>query len=165
MSERPGTLKRDLAWGQTPFDDMSREELLFEVRRMFGALTAGRSALALCVHNDRLSPFWSATGTGGRALRMVDIACEDLDDGGEFSERIYRMYYRYATDLLFEPRFGFGWWICGECGDMWGDPDKGKPHENCINQTCAGFGKPLRRLQWSDMKPEESDERAAEANP
>jgi hypothetical protein len=155
MSERPGTLKKDLVWGQTPFDDMSRDELLFEVRRMFSALGSCKSALAVLASNDS-SPYWSPDGTGGRALKMAEIALEGLDDGGEFSEAIYRMYYRYAIDLLFGPKFGFGWWVCDSCGDMWGDPDKA-PFENCINQTCAAHGQPLRRLNWDDLKPEASD--------
>lgn len=120
MSKRPGVLKKDLAWGQTPFDDMSREELLFEVRRMFSALQSCRCALALS--RDEGSPFWGSGGAGGDALRKADIAFEDLDDGGEFSEAIYRMFYRYADDLLFEPKLGFGWQVCASCGDMWGDP-------------------------------------------
>lgn len=145
---------KELKWGETPFDSMTRDELLLEVKRMFAAIGAAQTVMALSKNMNENSPFWKE-GTGARAVEM----CEQISDRYReyHGEEIYRSYYRYATDLLFERRgvqIGHGWAVCPLCGVMLGEQGNGKSMvgERCMmgNTDCPGH---MRLLEWSDLEP------------
>lgn len=147
-----GKLKQDLEWGQTPWDDMTREELLVEVWRLYEAAIACSSALSMSRSLSQDGhPYWSRRGTGGLALHLAEEALSGLRECDEYRERIYRCFFRYATDLLFSPDAGSGWWVCEKCGDMWGSPLGGVERRDKCERTECG-GQKLRPLRWDDLR-------------
>jgi hypothetical protein len=155
---------KKLKWGQTPWDNLTKEELLREVQRMFSALQSAQSVMRLCEMNGGGSTFWGPQGTGGtgieKARQVLDPIFEKYD-----SENIYRAFFRTADDLLFEQgraRIGFGWAVCDKCGCMVGarmleDLSYGPPPigEKCLNKNCEG--NPMRELRWSDLDPKKAE--------
>ncbi|MHD0644161.1 hypothetical protein ACYPKM_00825 [Pseudomonas aeruginosa] len=147
-----GTKKVDLEWGQTPFDKLSREELLLHCSRLYSATRALQSTLAMLTAPMKSKDFASLSLEKGRqALAKVDE--------GFSQESIYKAYYRYADDLLFEntPKVmvGEGWVLCPKCQGMYGG---GSVKEGTLcneampapNNPCDGL---LRKLEWSDLQP------------
>jgi mannose/fructose/N-acetylgalactosamine-specific phosphotransferase system component IID len=76
------------------------------------------------------------------------------------SEDLYRSFFRYALDLLFEHksgyRIGFGWAMCPVCDQMFGENAEGKPSAGTrcaehLNKTCPGI---LRPIEWADLRTE-----------
>lgn len=142
---------RRLNWGETPWDNLAREELLREVQRFYAAAVAARSALKLASMNDPQSPFWtSIQGTGGSALTKTSLALGRSEAAKCDDEDVYRCFFRYAADLLFTPEIGFGWWICDKCGTMLGsNPEGVQSNRTCIEPKCKKS--PLRPIVWSDL--------------
>lgn len=134
-----------LKWGQTPWDNMSREELLREVQRMFAALTATRSVVAITRHSDPQSPYWSDQGTGGQALLMADEALGPWAKPNSDGEDVYRAFFRCAIDLLFKAPVGPGWMVCETCDEMLANRER--PPTTCLR------GHPMRKLEWRDLEP------------
>jgi hypothetical protein len=158
----------ELEFGETPWDKMSREELLREVQRMYAATTGLYSVVRMSKATDQIragmgpesddppNPYWGKSGVGGNELEKARQVIDPLDDRYG-SGNIYRAFFRYANDLLFEDN-GYemihdNWMVCPECGAMYGSRYK------MIERPCASepFGKPgcpgvLRKLQWSDME-------------
>jgi hypothetical protein len=141
-----------LKYGETPWDRMSQEELLLVVWKMWATIVEAESVIRLNMRED-WHPFWSEQGSGGRTLEMIhqvraDIGCEH---GTAANEELYRAFFRYAPDLLFDRdsavMVGSGWRVCDKDGDMYarlaGDPAPTKCHK------CGG---PLRRLEWKDLR-------------
>jgi len=65
---------KTLAWGTTPFDDMSRSELFDWGERMLGACTEAREALVVLRREmDPSSLYWGRSGSGGGALAKIDL--------------------------------------------------------------------------------------------
>lgn len=155
-------MKKTLEWGRTPWDEMNREELLREVERMYSALLSVNSALKLTRFNEEGNPFFGTSGTGGRALEKARQILEPLHAQYEEGDgELYRAYFRYADDLLFDRstgyRIGAGWAVCPECGVMIGESMDGKSKigESCgtvfpTNDKCPGV---MRALSWDDLKP------------
>lgn len=144
---------RKLEWGETPWDDMPREQLLREVQRMYAALLAARSPLAMWKLRDPESPFWSIHGTGGRALSMADQALAPYPN-----EPAYRSFFRYAVDLLFEG-VGSNWMICEGCLGMVGN-HLDRPTSCCLPRCEKADPKPVfRKICWDDLKRTQGVER------
>jgi hypothetical protein len=147
-------MKTDLKWGQTPWDDMTKEELLREVQRMYAALSNANSVMKMARYGNENSPFWGNEGTGGKALEMSRQILEPLD---RYGEAIYRRFFRYAYDLLFDQtnfKIGFDWQVCPMCGVMLGSGhDEGRPCE-MGKPGCTGI---MRKLTWDDLKPDAWD--------
>ena len=59
-----------LNWGKTPWDKLTKEKLLIEVRRMYSALLSLNSSLKISKTFNPNSPYWTIEGTGGRALPL-----------------------------------------------------------------------------------------------
>ena len=149
----------NLEWGQTPWDSLSREELLREVQRMYSALVSAKCVMRLSELHNPESPFWiGRDGSGGRALMKCHMILGPLhkDNGGE---QIFRMFGRYADDLLFTREIGYGWSVCSECGAMLGrgaDPDEAPMDgKRCaevypLSKDCGGA---FRALEWADLEP------------
>lgn len=176
--------KKRLKWGETPWDGLSREELLRECQRMYAALQSAQSVIKNCrisslwhrlpagiqqddVHEAleslaKVDGYWGY-GVGGKTLEEVRQALSRADEFD--SEDVYRSFFRYATDLLFEDRggmhIGFGWDVCPECGVMIGRSGDGKRHGGMACKDTATFGRTdgkvcpgvLRPIEWSDLKP------------
>jgi hypothetical protein len=147
----PDDQKIELTWGHTPWDDLTRDELLREVQRMYSANLSMVSALSIASHGDT-SGFWREDRPGGLALskgRQVRALVESKYN----AESVYRAFFRYADDLLFQGA-GFGWMVCDRCGDCYGAGPEGEKPTRCIR--CGGIEgveSPLRPLTWDDLKP------------
>lgn len=149
---------KTLRWGETPWDNLSREELLREVQRMYAAVSAMYSALRITAHGQE-SGYWGPSGTGGSAIEMGRQIVEPLRE--RYGDGMYRAFFRYALDLLFEQRSGYqighGWAVCPECGRMAGDPEGhsfvGRRCAELLHLRaegpCAGV---LRPLEWADLE-------------
>lgn len=132
---------RSLKWGETPFDDLTRAELLRLVQAYHSATIAARSVM-LIQAEAAPSVYWSFEGSGGRALAKVNHLVKLAGDGGmnEASENIYRSFFRTADVLLFPYLRDSRW------GD-WGINDKG---EMCApHRTEEGY----RPIEWRDVCP------------
>lgn len=131
-----------LKWGETPFDDLSRAELLRLVQAYHLAAVAAQSAMAITAQAQP-SGFWGGNGSGGRALlklnHLLTLAGEnDPDPAGE---KIYRSFFRSAAVLLF-PHLRedtFSNWGINKDGEMVAPfkPDEG-----------------YRPIEWRDVLPE-----------
>lgn len=132
--------KRRLEWGETPWDKLSREELLIEVKRMCSAVASAEHALVM-TRGTATDSFWGAEGSGGIAIEK----CRQITDSihVKFNESdIYRSFYRYADDLLFSG-VGRGWLVC-ETGHMVGG---GKL------DVCRMCNTAFRPIEWRDLAP------------
>lgn len=143
-----------MQWGQTPWDTMTKDELLREVQRMFSALESAKSVLGILKVQNEASSFWGIRGSGGRALeraaQVIDPIYETYD-----AESVYRSFFRYAASLLFDVADEEKWIICPTCGSMWsgketmqyvGSACSAYPIES--SSTCMGI---LRPLEWKDL--------------
>jgi hypothetical protein len=135
---------RELEWGETPWDDMPREELLREMQRAYAAVNAARSVLGILQGPDP-SAFWKPRGSGYRALAMCTAVTSRVEERFD-SESVYRAFYRYAVDVLFAPELGFGWAVC-ENGHMVGAGNDMRPPTKCFQ--CK---KPMRPIEWRDIE-------------
>src|SRR5579863_5439648 len=91
--------EKKLQWGETPWDTLSKEELLREVQRMFSALETAQSVLRLV--QDTESAYWGTQGSGGRALDRVSQVITSVYETYD-AESVYRSFFRYASSLLFD---------------------------------------------------------------
>lgn len=66
---------KKLAWGETPFDDMDRDELLDWSKRMLDACTVARVTFSALRDGwaTTTDPYWNHTGTGGKAFAKVKL--------------------------------------------------------------------------------------------
>lgn len=148
-------MNKKLEWGETPWDDLTKGELLREVGRMFSALESAKSVLsimkALAREDDT---FWGKQGSGGRALdrasQVIDPVYEAYDD-----ESVYKSFFRYANSLLFNVSDDEKWIICPECGGMW----SGKETALYVGTVCSEYPIKLseckgilRWLEWKDLE-------------
>lgn len=136
-------LKQDLEWSETPWDDLSRPELLRELQRMFYALQHTTSTLRIAREMSGI------TGAGSKSLFTVaEHVLEPYEKSEDYRERIFRCFFRYAVDLLFPglAGVGYGWYVC-TCGTMQSAEAGEKP------VRCIDCGKDMRQLAWSDMDP------------
>lgn len=144
-----------LNYGETPWDGMSREELLREVQRMFAAVNASHSVMNIQRQYAPDHPFWGNDGSGGWALEMTRQIDEPLRE--QYGDGMHTAFFRYALDLLFDGsdyRIGGGWAVCPVCGDMYGRRANGvdsigEPCGDHLRKDCPGI---LRPLEWSDIE-------------
>lgn len=136
-----------LEWGETPFDDLDRGELLRLVQAYHMAAVSARSALAMLKQPNETSPYWGPDGTGGKALGHLEYLFRHI--GYErHSEKMYRSFFRYAGALLFRGLASreHRWGVDDVSGEMFapfspGDVSMMKPHRK------------LRALRWRDLLP------------
>lgn len=130
-----------MRFGETPWDEMSRDGLLRLVQKQHSALITCASILHMSRAINPDSTFWtSAQGTGFQALAKADSCLSDTDH-----EEIYRMFFRYADDLLFSPALGGNWMVCPE-GHFIGSYD-------VAPYICSIHHVAVRPLEWSDLSP------------
>lgn len=133
---------RKLEWGETPFDDLSRAELLRLVQAYHSATVAARSVMATMAEMTP-SSYWGTEGSGGRALakanHLMRLAGEDDPDPA--SEKIYRSFFRAADTLLFP--------YLKEV-DKWSDWGINEQGEMCApRRQEEGW----RAIEWRDVVP------------
>ncbi|HGO9799604.1 TPA: hypothetical protein ACLEB8_004792 [Pseudomonas aeruginosa] len=144
---------KELEWGQTPFDECTREELIQHCARLYSA-TSALSSVAQMVQDESL--FWNK-GSGAEALEKGRQALERARNGFD-AENIHRAYLRYAGDLLFADAPGLevrtGWVVCPVCEQMastsGGASNAGMTCREMLPGECSGL---LRELSWDDLKP------------
>ncbi|UQN10320.1 hypothetical protein [Deinococcus sp. QL22] len=146
LGESPDS--NELRFGQTPWDNFSRDELLMEVRRMFCAINSATSVMRQSAWAGNV--YWSIEGMGGQALARCIAIKAPLDDHYT-SEAIYRNYFRYADSLLFPELVGEQgpWFAIGDtgeftCGKGLKEGDPGYPFHPDV---------PLRLLTFADLMP------------
>jgi hypothetical protein len=145
--------RTDLEWGQTPWDRLSREELLREVQRYYAALTETRSALAMQSNFAPAASFWSVIGSGGFALAMANSVLSRVDADDQACESAFRSFFRYAYELLFpDVPQRTHWAICDTCGRMVGHPES-RAGVLCASATGAPCTGTMRAFTWEDLAP------------
>lgn len=133
---------RSLKWGETPFDDLSRGELLRLVQAYHSAMLAARSVMLIQAESAP-SAYWSFQGTGGRALAKANELARLVgnDKADAASEAIYRSFFRTADVLLFP-------YLRDDRFSDWGVNDQGEmvaPHRG-----QDGY----RPIEWRDVLPQ-----------
>lgn len=147
---------KKLEWGQTPWDSLTREELLREVQRMYCALSSLNDIVLGERDRNPDHPFWGKDGRGGRGVEMANQALSRLDEYDR--ESVYRSFFRYAYDLLFNEdsgvEIGFRWIVCPKCGVMIGNRRGASLGVACGNVgLTSGCDGVFRQIEWSDLEP------------
>lgn len=131
-----------LKWGETPFDDLTRAELLRLVQAYHSAVVSSQSVMAIQAQVEP-SAYWALNGSGGRAIakcnELMKLAGERDPDPA--SENIYRSFFRAADVLLFPH-------LKNDTFSNWG--------VNAEGEMVAPF-KPqdgYRPIEWRDVLPE-----------
>jgi hypothetical protein len=134
-----------LRWGETPFDDLTRAELLRLVQAYHMALVSADGALRQVRLHDPASQFWEADGPGGRALaRAETLEAMVSGESEEARKRIYRQFYRADAGLLFPS--------LDDPFHDWGVNGKG---EWCAPNPGPDWG--YRPVEWRDLLPEHGE--------
>jgi len=147
--------ERTLEWGQTPWDSLSREELLREVQRYYAALTETASVLKQQRDADGGAPFWSIAcgGSGGMALAVAESVLKRVDTDDRQRESTFRAFFRYAYELLFpDVPHRTRWAMCDTCGRMIGHPES-RVGLACGSVTGAPCSGTMRAITWDDLAP------------
>lgn len=144
--------KISLEWGETPWDNLTREELLREVQRYHSAHASAYGVMRQLAMGSP-HPFWSE-GPGAKAMAKAEQVRERL--AGFNSELVYRSFFRYADDLLFEG-LGDNWRACDTCEVMFSriGPPSRKNHLLCNDCKRKGIDSITREITWDDLKPKE----------
>lgn len=169
--------KKQLKWGQTPFDRMTKKELTRHAQRMYSALSSCMSVIGMqqamdrfqvaqakgsdpdALSLDQLHPYWGCDGSGGRALEKARQALVLVDQPYD-KEVIYTSFFRYADDLLFDgSQFNVvtGWVVCPKCGTMLGSRLKDSGKNRLEGKACSESGLSqcdgiFRPITWEDLK-------------
>ena len=146
---------KELKWGETPFDNLSKKELLYLVKKMYSAVYTAQTVLNILKRHESDSVFWQK-GSGYEVLEKINLCIDPILQEYD-SEDIYYAYYRYANDLLFRRELGFNWVICSECGSMIGSENTNERQKR-IGQRCDEILKKykcngiFREITWDDLQ-------------
>lgn len=162
--------ERQMNWGETPFDNLSKDELLRACQMLFSALGSVETVLRMTMCENPDSLFWANNSVGGATINKAQQALEKFSEGID-KDSIYRQFYRYADDLLFDcfqARIGNKWVICDRCGRTIGagrematalradNPLLGLPcKDSVLGQICHKGDEcdcTFRYLTWDDLK-------------
>ena len=139
------SLKAELNWGETPWDALSKDELLMEVRRMYSTISSCASILEMNKAIGPNSPYWGDSGTGGMALNKVHEVLSSLPD----DEHMYHNFFRYADDLLFKnPSIKRNWKACAN-----GHITTPMRPESAADEKCDFCKETLKTMSWDILKP------------
>jgi len=148
---------KELRWGETPWDKMSRKELLREVEMMWSAIDSAGAVLVNLQLTDKDHPYWN-TGPGGTALEKCNQVRDKI--AAEYhKEDVYKAFFRYSDSLLFKASTSIGHWynwlVCSDC-DWMCTTDilkyatiGGSEAEG----TCPACNGKFRAITWEDMSP------------
>lgn len=141
----------DLAPGQSPFDHLSREELIRQCSMLYEA-ASGLSSVANMVASDR-DPYWTK-GVGVSAQLRANEALEVAQNGFGVGE--LTGFYRNANGVLFTPTpkdpFCSVWSVCRTCHTMLGAPigvDMQVEHDQLMGDRCKGK---MERYTWEHLR-------------
>lgn len=149
---------KQLEFGQSPFDHLSREQLLIQCQRMYSATVSLVDVAEIHKFPHKDSLYWTV-GSGASALergrQALAAAEQDFDD-----ESIYFSFFQMANNILFEDKgnlqVGNGMVVCASCGMTVGlSSDEPLPvGRKCQDLrpsgACEGI---LRKIDWQDLKP------------
>lgn len=143
-----------LEYGQTPWDDLSKEELLLEVKRLYSATVSLYSSLKMCADMSRGDPYFTDRRSRGyKALSKGEqamLAAQRSYQPGE----VYSCYFRYADDLLFSG-VGDGWLIdsTGRLGAI--SPEHAAQYDGSEASVSGMYGMTgvIRKITWQDLEP------------
>lgn len=153
-----------LKFGQTPWDDLDRDELIHHIERLYMATVSLYGVARQCKASDEresgLRSYWGVGGNGGNSIEEGRQAIEAAQNGYD-EESIYRARTRYSRDLLFEDTdytmVRWDWAMCPVCKRAIGRGPDGQTHygKRCrdampLNNNCNGI---LRHLTWDDLQP------------
>ena len=145
-----------LAFGETPWDNLSKEELLLEVKRLYSAVVSLDSSLTMCASMSRGDPYFhDRKSRGYRALRKGEQALAAARRTYT-DEEIARAHIRYVDDLLFSG-VGEGWML-DDTGRMVAvGPERATMFHGMQAEQTGVFGVTgtLRMLTWEDLKPQD----------
>lgn len=148
--ETKAKLLHDPDWGQTPWENLTKEELILECARMWSAVNHARSVLRQI--RDTNHPFWQKDGLGGQALLRSEEIMKDIPE----TEKNYRAFGRYADSCLFEGTQK--WQICDNCQDMWARPGPRSDPGYCPGCHHTQKGEfLLRPLTLADLRPQKGE--------
>jgi hypothetical protein len=149
---------KKLEWGESPFDNMTRDELIRHCQRLYLATQRLHDVANAFRTKDTEIPFWKS-GRGARGFEMGQQALDAVSEGFD-AESMHRNFFRFATDLLFEDRPGLEihsrWVACPKCGHVLVPAkeslrfDGVECKEVVPNTTCDGL---LRPIEWADLAP------------
>ena len=137
--------KRFLKFGQTPFDTLTKKDLLFLCKKYYDTINTLHSIVLMHRGRNKDDPYWNEGGSGRQALLQADECLVEVGTSDERRDAIYRSFYRYASGLLYQhPELDRHWMVCDKCSSMMAK--LGTPMQVCI---CGG---PLRPITWDDLK-------------
>jgi hypothetical protein len=150
-------MTKKLKWGETPWDKMSHPEMLREIQRMYSALEDLYSVVNMTKYGNEDSPYYSSHGVGGNALEKGRQILEPLRE--KYDDGMFRSFFRYADDLLFEQTPGFTmigsrWHVCPVCGWMVAENPNGEKitGKRCgdvlFKKDCDGI---LSPITWDNL--------------
>ena len=137
-----------LRWGATPWDHMSRDELLRHVQRLYSAAHSAEAVLNVLQPN-MLNGYWSPMGAGGKAREKLRQALSAAI-GRHCRDSLWRSFLRYADDLLFSAPVGLGWVVC-EHDHLTCNAEMGHVHcPACVLERRKHVD--IRPLRWDDLE-------------
>jgi hypothetical protein len=110
-----------MKFGGTPFDNLTREQLLLLVLKYDVALAELHSVAEYwkAITNTPEQPYWSIEGRGGEAIALADevraISCKTPAQRGSF----FYKFLRYAGRMFFDiEKHREQWQKCDKCDDL-----------------------------------------------
>jgi hypothetical protein len=141
-----------LEFGETPWDNLSKDELLLEVKRLYAATVSLHGSLSMCADMSRGDPYFAErTARGYKALRKGEQALAAARRTYS-DEDISRAYFRYAGDALFSG-VGDGWMI-DDNGRMWAAGlERATMFDGAQAEQAGAYGMTgtLRKLTLADL--------------
>jgi len=132
-----GKLKSDLQWGESPWDDFTKEELLHELKMYYSALESARGLI------DSSMAIRDSIGKHTkRVINKYHQVLTGVTDTGAF-----KALFRYFDDVAFENLGGGKWKICDYEGRMC------KSLYEIEHMDCPNCGHQMRDLRWDDLNP------------
>lgn len=142
-----------LWFGQTPWDSMSRDELLRAIQRLYFAANEMHGALLQLRLGNERHWLWGPASIPTKGLAIGGAALDPYHRGNDQRSDIYHAFFQTAGELLFPGIICRGWHICDGCKAM--TEQFGAPHDR-VCFYCAYRKRtvaPMRPVEWRDMEP------------
>jgi hypothetical protein len=131
-------------FGQTPWENFTKEELILECARMWSVIVMVlQEEMTRRRRDDETDDYIPLS-----VVRLAQIV-EDIPP----SEANYRAFFRFKDGLLFND--SDPWRICDNCNSMWGSA-----HHSPYCPGCMATGKgdvPTRPLTLADIRPKKGE--------
>tara|TARA_R110000868_G_scaffold72223_1_gene210775 strand:+ start:16874 stop:17314 length:441 start_codon:yes stop_codon:yes gene_type:complete len=140
-----------MEFGGTPFDNLTREQLLLLVLKYDEALSGLYSVAEYWKGiSFPIQPYWSIEGRGGLALAVADeiraISCKTPAQRSRF----FYKFLRYAGRMLFDVEHytSIPWQKCDKCDSLTAIIKAGDGESKCL---CGGN---LSLYMMKDLRPD-----------